>query len=1031
MRKTRSIEGYAVDSLRNGLIGTLVAAAIAYSVQLRDPIALGLFLSLLLLPRNFGLYVFIRRMNPTVTAGLLGLALLLPIPDFLVLSGDWTMAFAHLAMLFAVWKVQHRRLTVGDAWFLFAVAFFIALLSTGGVRDSFFAPLLAFYTLVAVVMLTTMCLMLEEQRVLDLARVRGFERSDAEEVDGRRTAPRMAMIAALRHLSLWLIAGGFFIWWATPHVISGVGGAVEFVLYGDREEVVDPLPEAEDDEILFAIPDGVFALPPFGDRLERDEFVRRREQDHLALMVRPTPGSSGFARDLRLRGECYDYLTSEGRWIRSRQAETTVYDGEDGNTDGKVRLLPGMPGVASELEYLMPPGHDRTVYVSPIPVRVDVSRIVRDGTGNLRFLDSLAVPRSYVVLSSAHEPGVGSLLAEPGPEFLLLPEGLDREKIDATLEPLTAHLADPLRRVQAILTWLRKDYVRYEEDERVVGPEAVLQKAPPPVDVEGFLFERKWGRDIDFASAAIVLLRAEGIPCRLATGYGDGIWIEDPGFYIFRTGGLKAWVEVPFAGHDWVPFEPWPFAVDELPPDVVDEIFDAPEDVRADQAAAAIEEAKEPSLLRRALDAIDEFVSKLVPGGGDSTAAGRLLAWLIVLCGLVLAAWMVYRLSDRVGTVIRAQRAERRRDGPRFPFYERLLRVLSYYGYRRRPAETPLEFAHAVVNARGRELLEVIRLTNIFNAMRYGEEAVSKERSVSLIGRVAALQRQMEAGEPAPERSGRGIITLVAVLILGLLVGSVAAQEAEIDPGQAVAELAGSDPARRKVARDSLVSLGADIVPELLALFDDDRPTDRDREIRALVAGLDDPDFRVREKASSDLAALGAEAKEALLRVLADGSPEARHRARVLLNAIKSPAPSDEATKRRNLRMQQRMALGILARVGDAPEIEPIALIAELYPHHRKAAARALAAIGRRRPRDFLLLLDRPRPVMRRLAAISLGFWPPRLRRDHLLRLVGRCDLPRLLAAATPARSSSPPRGRSGRGDPAGGEARSRDAGGR
>ena len=96
---------------------------------------------------------------------------------------------------------------------------------------------------------------------------------------------------------------------------------------------------------------------------------------------------------------------------------------------------------------------------------------------------------------------------------------------------------------------------------------------------------------------------------------------------------------------------------------------------------------------------------------------------------------------------------------------------------------------------------------------------------------------------------------------------------------------------------------------QFLALFDDDRPTDRDREIRALVAGLDDPDFRVREKASSDLAALGAEAKKALLRVLADGSPEARHRARVLLGAIKSPAPSDEARKRRNLRMQQRIQL--------------------------------------------------------------------------------------------------------------------------
>jgi len=980
-----------VDSLRGGLIVSLVAASVAYGVQLRDPIGAGLFVALLFLPRNFALFVRIRRMHPTVGAGLLALSLLLPIPDYQYVSGDWSMAFAHLAMFLAAWKIQHRRLTVGDSWFLFALAFFIALMSTGGARDPFFAPLLAFYTVISVVVLTLMSLRLEEQRVLDLARVRGYERPKADEVAGRETAPRRAAIASLRHLSFWLIALGFFIWWATPHVISGVGGAFEFILYGDREDVATALPEVEDEVPQFEIPEGVVALPPFGNRLERDEFIRRRNEDRLALLVRATPGSTGYTRDLRVRGECYDYLSKDGRWIRARRAERRVYDGEDGSTDGKVRLLAAVPGVAVELEYLVPPGRDRTIYVTPVPVQVDLPRLMRDGTGNLRVEHALAVPRDYVALSSLHEPAFDGALTEPGPEFLLLPGDLDRETIDAILTPLTAHLTDPLHRVQAILTWLRRKHVRYEEDERVVGPEAVLQKAPVRVDVAGFLGERKWGRDIDFASAAAVLLRADGIPCRLATGYCEGFFLSESGFFVFRSGDLRAWVEVPFAGLGWVPFEASPMDVDELDPDAVDDIFSSPEEERADEAAAAIEESLSPTLLRQVLDAIDKFVSGLVPGGEDSTAAGRLLAWLIVLSGLLLSAWALYRGSHHVGVFFHRQREGPRGESPRFPFYDRLLGVLARYGYRRRPAETPMEFARAVAGARERELIEVVRLTKVFCAMRYGRMAVSRERVVELVGRVAAVERQLVAREPEPAPSGPGMLSLIAVLLIGLAVGPVIAQ-VEVYPEKAVEELSSRDPGRRRSARESLVGLGSAAVPILLGVFDEPRSADREAEIRTLVGMLDDPDFRVRDQAVRKLSAIGMAAKKALLEVVKSGRPEARHRARGILDGIVPPSPAEVAAARAALEMRRVMALRVLGRVGDAGEIEPVALIGEVHPGLRAEAARALAAIGRRRPRAFLLLLERPRPEMRRLAATALGFWPAAMRRDHLLRLVADQD---------------------------------------
>ena len=58
-----------------------------------------------------------------------------------------------------------------------------------------------------------------------------------------------------------------------------------------------------------------------------------------------------------------------------------------------------------------------------------------------------------------------------------------------------------------------------------------------------FLFVRKQGYCEYFASAMAVMLRAEGIPSRVATGFQSGYFNDVSGLYVVRASDAHAWVE--------------------------------------------------------------------------------------------------------------------------------------------------------------------------------------------------------------------------------------------------------------------------------------------------------------------------------------------------------------------------------------------------------------------------------------------------------------------------------------------------------
>jgi transglutaminase-like putative cysteine protease len=93
--------------------------------------------------------------------------------------------------------------------------------------------------------------------------------------------------------------------------------------------------------------------------------------------------------------------------------------------------------------------------------------------------------------------------------------------------------------------------------------------APVPADgadaVDDFLFESRLGFCEQIASTLTIMLRSQGVPARLATGYVPGERDRVSGVWNVRGTDAHAWVEVWFPQTGWQPFDPTaevPFAAD-------------------------------------------------------------------------------------------------------------------------------------------------------------------------------------------------------------------------------------------------------------------------------------------------------------------------------------------------------------------------------------------------------------------------------------------------------------------------------------
>jgi len=189
--------------------------------------------------------------------------------------------------------------------------------------------------------------------------------------------------------------------------------------------------------------------------------------------------------------------------------------------------------------------------------------------------------------------------------------------------------------------------------------------APAGVDpVDYFLFGARYGYCEMFATAAALMLRSQGIPTRLVTGYDPGQYDPTLDQTIVRESDAHAWIEVFFPGHGWVPVDPTP-------------------------TFSALAATRFPD--RWAASGLAHLIPHLSLGAPTAALTG--LGALALLPGLAaLAAVLVIGLLW-----LRGRRLPRRARSPGeaqlIRLYDRLQRRL---GRRRAPPETPNEYRRRV-----------------------------------------------------------------------------------------------------------------------------------------------------------------------------------------------------------------------------------------------------------------------------------------------------------------------------------------------
>jgi Transglutaminase-like superfamily/TgpA N-terminal domain/Domain of unknown function (DUF4129) len=142
--------------------------------------------------------------------------------------------------------------------------------------------------------------------------------------------------------------------------------------------------------------------------------------------------------------------------------------------------------------------------------------------------------------------------------YLQLPRNLPRRVVDLAHQT-TNGAASGFDKAAALETYLRDNFTYTTHVEQV----------PTDQDwVDYFLFQSKQGYCDYFATAMVVLLRAEGVPARVASGFAPGDFDPNTGLSIVRENHAHSWVEVYFPRYGWITFEP--SSIRAIPPRVED-----------------------------------------------------------------------------------------------------------------------------------------------------------------------------------------------------------------------------------------------------------------------------------------------------------------------------------------------------------------------------------------------------------------------------------------------------------------------------
>jgi transglutaminase-like putative cysteine protease len=332
-------------------------------------------------------------------------------------------------------------------------------------------------------------------------------------------------------------------------------------------------------------------------------------------------------------------------------------------------------------------------------------------------------------------------------EYLQLPDDFS-DGIKRLSENITTNSTTPYAKVKAVIGYLAQ------------FPYTLKIEAPPEGadSVEYFLFTRKSGFCLHFASAAVVMLRSVGVPARLAIGYLPGDPGKTAGQYIIRDKYFHAWPQVYFAGYGWVDIEATPGGASS-PVAISSPWISSP--TLEESAQWDVWQGTIPPPM---LGIPNINLENIMKGGARDTGSssfpaslGRVLLFVfggILIIALLIGAIVVMR-SLSFHWLWRVNRSTLSYDT-----YINMCRLAATVGIIPRPQQTPLEFTTELVAVIPQQVKEVNFITRLYMDYRFGgrdskpemadEAEILKARHVvyrQLIQRLGKVRRLFVLGK--------------------------------------------------------------------------------------------------------------------------------------------------------------------------------------------------------------------------------------------------------------------------------------------
>ncbi len=393
----------------------------------------------------------------------------------------------------------------------------------------------------------------------------GTARRSADRAGGARTRP--SAVAAGRWKAARLTASSAAVAAATVAVLGLV-----------------PIPDGPANLGLPALADDALAVDSPGALAGPDGSISRPGDrgDGTRGALGQVGGYPGFSEtlDTSIRGDLGDEVV-----LRVKAPEPAFWRGQTfSDFDGRFWTVSpdrGRPQAGPTIE--VPPtlgddmGAPTSRFVQTFHVEADLPNVVFaasrpavlmfEGTvhtrpdGALRAGSTLGAGSVYTVVSRRVEVTADSLRAQ-GDVGEWFAQFDDPQSI-AALAPYLALPASTTERTVALAGRLRAatTYDTILAYEGWLAANTVYDiDAPVPADgtdaVDDYLFTARRGFCEQIASSLVVMLRSQGVPARLASGYLPGERDRVSGVWQVRARDAHAWVEVWFPGSGWQPFDP-------------------------------------------------------------------------------------------------------------------------------------------------------------------------------------------------------------------------------------------------------------------------------------------------------------------------------------------------------------------------------------------------------------------------------------------------------------------------------------------